>query len=997
MRLLTVWLCLALSGLTCKTTQAAEWSISSTRAKVGEPAVIEVSLRGDGESIIAELEFGFDSLRLELPVADGFIPGNGSDDGHCIRTAGNRVLARSSLDREQPLPSDAVVVCRIPFRVAQTALPGFAPLVPISTECVSEDATVEPCTANAGHLQVLGELPPSNEFVADRRYLALLLSPDPRAPRVEELSAYKFSGGESPPLAGLAVESPIRAYALLGVRASGDFEGQLERYPDTARSKLERYAVVEYPVDADLDRAISALRASPFVQAASELPKVILPGAGNDRLGPATVPLPTSPMARNKSSALQTHFEAMKVGTLWGHAGGWSLLGIIDVGLHVDHPDLRSFSGPSSLSGSYTGGNYLPAFAVDFGNLPSIDFNVDEAQPVPNAPIPPAPFIFQCDPDNNGQMVPTYAGHGTHVASLAAGNTSNPDGLDGICRHCGVAMMKMTRHSCDIDETLGEGGGSSVFSVSTDPAAEAGFAAAAQIGSQVISMSFGLGVAPHASYCTLTTGGVPNANLPACLMLQFAAENDILITAASGNFLGEIFFPGSDPRVAAAGGLNEQLDFWDDRIDPPTIAGCPDFPNSSSNCGSNYSVAGPTGPRQELVVQARNVLSSIYPGKNWSVQFGCGDQFGTYPGATTTDGIGLCTGTSMSAPQLAGLYGVLRSINPLVPAGDPENSAVYGIRDVVVDTTNRAQSGIGWDEKLGYGMPDAPVAAQKMLGTVRGETAHNRTTPLFAIYSPGATDYATVANPQAANALIRYQAASYASTGSFISGQSISGYSQFPLLGSGGGQHPARARAHVMTTEHSRESGLPPIIPLYLLDRERPWPLGCSAKSPPCNTLNRDFALASSVAELEVAVSQGYALKGRQGYIYARCSPEPTCIPPAAEALYQQCKTTDDDCAVFLERERTTFEAAGYLALPSFSSNSVIGYAYSNDDSDSDGLVDGMEYVVGLNPFAVNSDGDAWADAVEYPLAAVPTNDPCDGPTITCLVQVPLIFRNGFQ
>jgi hypothetical protein len=539
------------------------------------------------------------------------------------------------------------------------------------------------------------------------------------------------------------------------------------------------------------------------------------------------------------------------------------------------------------------------------------------------------------------------------------------------------------------------GGGSSTFSSPSDPAAETGFAAAAGFGSQVISMSFGLGVTGHSHYCTLNGG--QNANLPACLMLEFAAENDILLTAASGNFLSEIFFPGSDPRVASAGGVNEQLQFWDDRIDPPTSLGCPEFPNSFSNCGSNFSQNGTTEPRQELVLPARNVLSSVYPGKNWNIKFICGDQFGTYPGATASDGIGLCTGTSMSAPQLAGLYGVLRSINPLVPAGDPENSVVYGIRDVVVNTTDRSQASLGWDPQLGYGIPNAPAAARQMLGSVRGETVRNRTTPLFAVYSPGAKDYATVATPQLANALIRYQAASYASTGSFIAGQSITGYAQFPLLGSGGGQHPARARAHVMTTEHPRVGGLPPIVPLFLLDRERPWPLGCTPASPPCNSLNRDFALASSVAELEAAVNQGYALKGRQGYIYARCAAEPACIPPAAEALYQQCKISDDDCAVFLARERATFEAAGYVTLPSFSTAAVLGYAYGNDDSDGDGLIDGMEQVAGINPFAADSDGDGIGDAVEYPLAAVPASDPCDGPTITCLAVVPLIFGNGFE
>ena len=118
------------------------------------------------------------------------------------------------------------------------------------------------------------------------------------------------------------------------------------------------------------------------------------------------------------------------------------------------------------------------------------------------------------------------------------------------------------------------------------------------------------------------------------------------------------------------------------------------------------------------------------------------------------------------------------------------------------------------------------------------------------------------------------------------------------------------------------------------------------------------------------------------------------------EALAEDCyDSRPDPGMLFLGRELATFQAAGYPTHPSFSSNPVLGYAYSNDDSDSDGdgLVDGMDYVVGLNPFSVNSDGDALADAVEYPLAGVPGSDPCSHTPITCLVQVPLIFRNGFR
>jgi subtilisin family serine protease len=834
-----------------------------------------------------------------------------------------------------------------------------------------------------GVVRVRGEVSSPPPITLRNRQLAVLLSADPDAPTVEQLAAFNFDGAEPVPVAALDIESPLRAYALMPVRARGDFALQLQRYPNSARAKLERYAVVDYPIDADLGRALEALRADPRVLAASELPRVEMPG-----LGSVSTPVPLFPPNLGKSAAVQYHFGALGISQLWERAGGWSLLGFVDTGLAVDHHDLRSFTGSNSQSGSYTGGNYLPAFAYDFGLL---DSNVDEAEPVPNFPALPVPAY--CDTDADGLMEPTYVGHGTHVASLAASNSSNSDGIDGICRRCGIAMMKFMRSYCGIDPSL-PGGGTSVFSEPTDAAAYAGFLTAAQFGSQVINMSFGLRVVTNSFYCTVNDEEY--ANEPFCLMLEFAAENDVIVAAASGNQRNEILFSASDMRVAAVGGIDESLQFWDE--DPNNQGDCPLFPDDVNECGSNYSQSASGVPKQEVVLPARGVLASIYPGKDYNDRITCGDSHGAYSGATSSDGIGTCTGTSMSAPQLAGIYGVLRSINPLVPAGDPENAGVYGIRDVVVDTTDRSLESIAWDQKLGYGMPVPSIAASWMLGTIRGIVARNRTTPLFAVYSATAQDYAALASPQAANALIRYQTASYASTGSFIEGESITGYSHFPLLGSGGPSHVARARAHILTTEYSRQDDLPPIVPLYLLDRSRKWPINCSSKSPPCNELNRDFALASSVADLEAAVNGSFAFKGIQGYIYARCESEPGCIPAAAERLYQQCNTSTDDCAVFLERDRSTFEAAGYLALAPFSTSAVLGYAYSDDDSDADGLVDGMEQVIGTDPLSADSDGDGDADAVEYPLAAVPFGDPCHGGSlVTCLVADSVVFIDGFE
>ena len=209
------------------------------------------------------------------------------------------------------------------------------------------------------------------------------------------------------------------------------------------------------------------------------------------------------------------------------------------------------------------------------------------------------------------------------------------------------------------------------------------------------------------------------------------------MVASSGNDRNDVNFPASDARVIAAGGFQEDLALWDES--PGNTANCPYSP-TASECGSDKSVNhGSSGywGLQELLAAAPRVLSTAYPGKNWNDTIACGDGYGTPMG----DGVGLCTGTSMSAPQIAGVLGILRAVNPLVPPGDPEPVApdTPGLRAVLAQTASRA--GV-WNERLGYGIPDAAKAARRMLGKVAGATVRNRATPLFRLRANTAKDYA---------------------------------------------------------------------------------------------------------------------------------------------------------------------------------------------------------------------------------------------------------------
>jgi hypothetical protein len=146
-----------------------------------------------------------------------------------------------------------------------------------------------------------------------------------------------------------------------------------------------------------------------------------------------------------------------------------------------------------------------------------------------------------------------------------------------------------------------------------------------------------------------------------CLASTHARNRDIAIVASSGNRRTVLDFRASDPRVISAGGFQQNLAIWD------TYPDCPPFP-FNEECGSNRTLDPVNGAKQELVGSAQSVLSTTYPGYNWNPILKCGDGF---PGPAFGNGTGWCTGTSMSAPPISGVLGILRAINPLVSVGDP--------------------------------------------------------------------------------------------------------------------------------------------------------------------------------------------------------------------------------------------------------------------------------------------------------------------------------------
>lgn len=264
-----------------------------------------------------------------------------------------------------------------------------------------------------------------------------------------------------------------------------------------------------------------------------------------------------------------------------------------------------------------------------------------------------APDIAAKRPSTYNSMTRTTdvrdnVGHGTFVSSLAAGSSSNGEGVAGAAGDARLLAVK-----------AGDARGP------TDFDAAAAIAYAVDRGAKVINLSF----------------GGPRPSEAERQAIDYAVARDVLVVAAAGNEFARgnpIEYPAAFLQPPGSNGRGGRGLV----VAASTMAGTR---ASFSNTGSWISLAAPG----ELVFGA---VASTSPLQLFPRVRLPGSSSGFY---------GYSSGTSFAAPQVAGVAALVRGANPLLSA--PQAAEI-------LKQTAGGQG--AWNPELGFGVIDAAAAVE---------------------------------------------------------------------------------------------------------------------------------------------------------------------------------------------------------------------------------------------------------------------------------------------
>ncbi|WP_395375907.1 S8 family peptidase [Marinicella sp. W31] len=475
--------------------------------------------------------------------------------------------------------------------------------------------------------------------------------------------------------------------------------------------------------------------------------------------------------------------------------------------------------------------------------------------------------------------------------------------------------------------------------------------------------------------------------LDICQSLESARNRDVIVVASAGNNLkNKMAWPASEfNNVIGVAGTDPYGNLWDRRV---IESGCLS-PNSTAECGSNFDPIN-----TKFAAPAHNVLV-YHPFGDYSSIGGCADQNFDFD---NDEGYQLCSGTSFSAPYVSGVAAMIRSLNPLVSVDD--------VKQIMWDSRVRGLS----DTR--YAIPRAVRSVKITLGKSGLSQMVNRLTPMFRMKTkphvnyPNQISYLSSTVPQVASAAKggSYMVQPRQNTG-VIDFNDVVFYesdSQSPVVTGypvfAGTSESARAPFFMFSGHRNPfNNEADDLVPLHHMARERFY--GFQGR---CTELADHAYSTSKTNEFSTNFFCGsyqlkYDYEGIDGYMLPNCPEGVPCYETTRNPTDLQClklrySVQDNSFALMMASEvnKPMFQSYGLNyknkynqmepinTLQGMANAECLGYVFPNHDSDSDGIIDGMELVLGTDPMDGDTDNDTILDGLEYPLSGMPQSDPLD-------------------
>lgn len=603
--------------------------------------------------------------------------------------------------------------------------------------------------------------------------------------------------------------------------------------------------------------------------------------APNDPYFSAAAPVAGSNAAANKKQ-YQWGLYAMNFPAAWDMVRGTAYIGVYE----------PSWPGTTQLVNGIQTINVHPDLVSNF-----------RTQFSPGAPFSP------------GWGLNFYADHSMHVSGIIAAQTNNGEyntggatpttpigGVAGACPTCSIATFAYS------DNTLFNPVGG--FPSSTTAAVQVpALKSVITGGMQVINWSGSLTASASGLTCSALgdyTGG-NDSFAPMCGVFGLMKQRDVLLVESVGNFnlqtLLEPLNMADKFPILPVGGVQP----LNDSIGNETAVTRWYYDTTNA---SNYATTG------GVVAPAKSIISTMTAGSTYyQAAFAlCGDALaydessGRYSNGIG-DGYGSCTGTSMAAPHVTALAGLMRSLNPMVTAD--------GVRATIQQYSSMW---VGRGAEYGSGLPDAQLAVDAIRQSNYGPLI-----PLYSFYSADRSDsfYTTV--PQMASAALAgtlYPATPglpeskrYGSNyGVLLTGSPYYG-STYPGVSGISTPLPTERRAEVFVFNTHRYAlngtDWVDLSPLYRLswacaDPTTYYPAAVCDAHPAHNDVT--YALE---AELDNFKALGYKVDGIEGYVYPKTLPQPA----GATHLLRMYNPQKDDHAIFPYSRYAAMWAAGYTSM----------------------------------------------------------------------------------